>query len=301
MGFGDYSYEAHQAIATARAALPAQKVFNQRRCHPLMNPHGVQFPKSRDSDDHPRTVSIAFALDVSGSMGSIPEQIAKQELPGFMKTLLDCGVTDPQVLFMALQDCADTDSSAPLQVGQFESTAELMDQWLTRSWIMGGGASIYESYDLALWFAARHLKMDSWEKRKKKGYFFMTGDETCYPNLFARWTQQFLGEHVPADIPLAQVVAEAQRTLEVFFIVPDQHRFSQCGGFWQQHLGQAAIGLAKAEDTCPVAAGAVAITEGAVSGLRELGERLRGAGYVAERVQRITTALEPWAKERGKV
>ena len=43
MGFGSYSYEAHQAIATKRAALPAQEVFSQRSIHPLMDPKGVKF------------------------------------------------------------------------------------------------------------------------------------------------------------------------------------------------------------------------------------------------------------------
>jgi len=106
MGYGGYSYEAHQAITTARSSLPAQQVFTQRECHPLMNPRGVKFRESRDSADHPNTTSVIFALDVSGSMGTIPEQIARKELPTFMKALLDAGVTDPQVLFMAVQDCA---------------------------------------------------------------------------------------------------------------------------------------------------------------------------------------------------
>jgi hypothetical protein len=48
-----------------------------------MNPKGVRFRESRDSEAHPNTVSIAFALDVTGSMGKIPELLAKKELPTF--------------------------------------------------------------------------------------------------------------------------------------------------------------------------------------------------------------------------
>src|SRR5687768_2025585 len=100
MGYGDYSHAAHAAIANARASLPLQDVFRQTACHPLMNPHGVTFRESRDSPDHPRSLGIAFALDVTGSMGAIPELLARRELPNFMKTLEACGVPDPQVLFL---------------------------------------------------------------------------------------------------------------------------------------------------------------------------------------------------------
>ena len=105
MGYGGYSYEAHQAITTARAQLPAQQVFTQRACHPLMDPLNIKLRQSCASANHPNPTSVIFALDVSGSMGTIPEQIARKELPTFMKALLDAGVTDPQVLFMAIQDC----------------------------------------------------------------------------------------------------------------------------------------------------------------------------------------------------
>jgi hypothetical protein len=297
MGYGSYSYEAHQQITTARNALPAQQVFSQRSCHPLMDPKGVRLRESCDSPDHPNTVSIAFALDVSGSMGAIPEQIARKELPGFMKTLLDCGVADPQVLFMAVQDAAGRE--AALQVGQFESTAELMDQWLTLCWIMGGGASAYESYDLALFFAAHHTRMDGFEKRGKKGYLFLTGDEPCYPALKAPWVERVIGDKLSADMPFERVVAEAKRMYHPFFLVPDPGRFKDCGAFWRQYLGPSAIALAAPEDTCPVAAGIIALSERAVNGTQGLAERLAQAGYPRDRAARIVDALRDWAIANG--
>ena len=60
-----------------------------------------------------------------------------------------------------------------MAVGQFESTAELMDQWLTWTWLEGGGgAGDRESYELALYFAARHLDLDCHRKRGQRGYLF---------------------------------------------------------------------------------------------------------------------------------
>lgn len=298
MEYGSYSYEAHRALTDARSSQPAQQLFRQRSCHPLMNPKGVVARESCDSPEHPSTTSIVFALDVSGSMGAISEQIARQELPGFMKTLLDCGIKDPQVLFMAVQDAAGRD--IPLQVGQFESTAELMDQWLTWCWIMGGGASAFESYDLEMYFAARHTRLDCWEKRHKKGYFFMTGDEPCYPELKAAWVEQYIGDRLPGPMPLEEVVSDIKRTYEPFFLVPDPARYERCGEFWHRYLGANAIALARPEDTCPVAAGIIALSEGVVSSTGELADQLEQAGYSTQRTREIVASLERWAKAEGK-
>ncbi len=89
MGYGSYSYEAHQAMTQARQDLPQQQVFKQTSCHPQMNPKGVKFRESRDSAAHPNSLSVVFALDVSGSMGAIPNLLARKHLPSFMKNLMD--------------------------------------------------------------------------------------------------------------------------------------------------------------------------------------------------------------------
>src|SRR5215831_2581411 len=99
MGYGNYSHEAHEALVRRRAGFGVEQVFQQRTCHPLMNPRGVKVRESHDSPDHPASLGIVFALDVTGSMGVIPKQLATSELPGFRKTLQACKVQDPQILF----------------------------------------------------------------------------------------------------------------------------------------------------------------------------------------------------------
>src|SRR4029079_19365042 len=193
MGQGNYSHEAHEALLRGRARTPSQQVFQQRECHPLMNPKGVRLRESRDSAAHPNSLGIALALDVTGSMVAIPRLLASEQLPKFMKVLTDCKLPDPQLLFVAVGDA--TSDRAPLQVGQFESTAELMDQWLTWSYLEGGGGgSGQESYDLAFYIAAEHTEMDNWVKRKKKGYLFLTGDENPYPAVSRHHIEALVGE-----------------------------------------------------------------------------------------------------------
>ena len=64
----------------------------------------VRLRESRDGADHPQSLGIVFALDVTGSMGTIPKLMATQQLPTFMKILMDCQMRDPQ-LFLWLWGC----------------------------------------------------------------------------------------------------------------------------------------------------------------------------------------------------
>lgn len=299
MGYGGYSFEAHEALTRGREALPVQQVFRQRECHPLMSPSGLRVRESRDSASHPRSLSIVLALDVTGSMGEIPELLARKELPGFVKLLRDHGVADPQVLFMAVGDAFS--DRAPLQVGQFESTGELMDQWLTWSWLEGGGGQGgHESYELALYFAARHLDMDCHRERKHRGYLFITGDEKPYPSLSREVVRSVLGDELEEDLPLRAVVDEAGRALELFFLIPDLARRRACERAWRDVLGDRVIAMESPLDTCAVMAGIVALNEGTVADLDALARGLGERGQPRERVGAVVRALTPWSATLGR-
>ncbi len=291
MGYGAYSYEAHRALTVARAQAPVEELFQQRACHPLMNPSGIAARESRDSVEHPESLAIVFALDVTGSMGAIPEALARRELPQFTRLLSEDGVLDPQLLFMAVGDAVG--DRAPLQVGQFESTAELIDQWLTWSWLEGGGgAGEYESYELAMYFAAAHIEMDCYRKRGKRGYLFLTGDEKPYPRLSRHTVKEWLGEDLDGDVPTRAIVEQLQRSFEPFFLFPDLERRGSAERSWRDLLGDRVICLEDPSDICIVAAGLVALNEGLLS-LDALAARL--AGSEPRRVGRVARALMPFA------
>lgn len=113
-------------------------VQNQKRMiHEQMEPSKVFIRESRDSDNHPNSLPIIIALDLTGSMGRIPHDLVKDGLPKIMGGIIQNGIPDPQVLFLGVGDheC----DKAPLQVGQFESGDEELDLWLTRTYIEGGG------------------------------------------------------------------------------------------------------------------------------------------------------------------
>ncbi len=156
----------------------------ERQVHEKMNPYGVAARESRDSAAHPESRAVAVLFDVTGSMGSVP-RIVQENLCQLMDLLLDKNyLAHPQILIGGIGDA--TCDGAPLQIGQFESGIEI-DQDLAKLWLEGGGGGQKtESYELAMYFMARHTAIDCLEKRGRRGYLFLIGDEMPY---------RFVGRH----------------------------------------------------------------------------------------------------------
>lgn len=193
--------------------------FKSRSVTREMTTVGLDFRESRDSDEHPKSVAIIVALDVTGSMGSVPEHLVKHGLPTMMDEIIKAGNPDPQVLFMGIGD-HECDRS-PLQVGQFESSDELLDKWLMDTYLEGGGGgNDGESYLLAWYFAARHTKIDCFEKRKKKGFLFTIGDEHNLHSIPGPVLEKLMGKGGQYDTLLeaSTLLEEARKMYDVYHI-----------------------------------------------------------------------------------
>lgn len=296
MGYSNWSDQAYTQLSARRAGANRQQIFtNVGRVDPTMNPHGLRVRESRDSDAHPDSNAIIVAFDVTGSMGRIPEQFARDKLGGLMRMLTDRAfVHDPQVLFAAIGD-AYTDTG-PFQVGQFESGLE-MDMWLTRIWLeSGGGGQRRESYGLAHFFAARHTSVDCWEKRHKKGYLFTMGDELPW-DLPAEQVQRIFGYDPERDFTIEDLVAEARERWEVFHIVvAEGHhgRDPEILARWQELLGERALVLPDSSAICELIATTIGVSEGVLSPA-QLPHELAALGLVPDSVAAIAAAVAPFA------
>ncbi len=294
MGGGRYDYEEHEAATAARASQATGAIFSQGSCHPDLSPQGVKVRESRDSEAHPDSLAIVFALDVSGSMGEIPIQLATRTMPTFMKGVLTV-VPDPQVLFMAV-GCAYGDRS-PLQVGQFESENALIDKWLGLLHLEGGGAWRGESYDIAMYFAARHTAIDCHEKRKRRGYFFMTGDEVFFMRLPPSVVTQVTGGSVPAEIRIEDLTDELAERYRPFFLIPDPARakLDGCEPAWRKLLGDCVIVLGDPGDTAAAAALLVGIGEGVLRDVAALEAKAETElGFRGAERDRLVGAVRPY-------
>jgi hypothetical protein len=225
-------------------------------------------------------------------MGSVPRAL-QQKLPQLFGLLLRNGyATDPQIMFGAIGDA--TCDRVPLQVGQFESDNR-MDEHLGNIVLEGGGGGqMTESYELAMHFMARHTSIDCFEKRGRRGYLFIIGDEMAYPAVKAREVNRLLGVALPADIPLEQVIAAARERYNVYYVLPGG---AQYGGdrkiidFWTAHLGtQGVIRLQSPEDTAECIALTIGVSEGAIS-VKDGVDHLRKRGVVQRTIDGVAKAL----------
>lgn len=240
--------------------------------HKDLDPKGVKMRESRDSDAHPVTVPIAILLDVTGSMQHVPE-IIEAALPKLMGHFLEdkasgkkyLGDGYPAILIGAVDDYDAMRGDGCLQIGQFESGMEI-DQMIEKIWLTGNGGGTYEeSYQLGVYFLARHSVHDHWEKRGKKGYLFIIGDEHAYLKVKKTEVADIIGDDLQADIPLKDILAEAQERYHVFFIIPNMtshYSDPKLLKDWQALLPQQNV--LKLEDPskiCELIASAVAICE----------------------------------------
>lgn len=229
--------------SASRANFTSTEIFTQQTINDEMNPKGLAFRESRDSDVHPNSVPIIVGLDETGSMGHIPLNLTKGGLTKIMDGIINNGIPDPQILFIGFGD-HECDSS-PLQVGQFESGDELLDKWLTSVYLEGcGGGNGGESYFLPWYVGARYTRTDHWDKRKKKGYLFTIGDEPMLSSFPAKAQERIMGNGQYTDLTATQILKEATEKWQVYHIhvaSTYQGSLATTQGGWKQLLGDHCI------------------------------------------------------------
>lgn len=216
------------------------ETFRSREMHNEMNPHGVMLRESRDSAEHPESLAIMIAMDETGSMGIVPDLLVKEGLPHLMNAIYKAGIQHPQVLFAGIGDhfC----DSAPFQIGQYETSDELLDKWLTQTFLEGGGGGNGgESYALAWYFAGFRTAIDCHEKRKQKGILITIGDEACHRSYERQVLEGVFGGKAEfRNMTAAEMLAAAREKYEVYHVLiretQEGHRQSTHDG-WKELLG----------------------------------------------------------------
>ena len=265
------------------------------RADPRMDPYRVTARESRDSADHPNSTPIVVLFDVTGSMGTVPV-IVQQRLSRLHGLLTERGwCTDPQLLFGGIGD-ADTDQ-VPLQIGQFESDNRMDEQLRLIFLEGGGGGQKSESYELAGYFIAQHTVTDAWQKRGKKGYLFIIGDELNKERLRARHVRRVIGDRIDTDLRNDSIYAELAKRWETFFILPRQTSYyedREVNGHWRDLLGERFLKLEDPAAVSDLIALTIGMTEGRVDlgqGLADLGDV--GTGAEQQAVARALLAAGP--------
>lgn len=278
MGGGNYSSSSRAASGRTEhfKSASVEQTFKQRTLHPDMNPRDV-VRECRDSEDHPNSLPIIIGLDVTASMSYIPAKLIGDGLPQMMDHLIQAGLDDSQVCFIAIGDheC----DSVPLQVGQFEQDDQKLDHWLTNTYLeRGGGGNGGESYLLA-WEFANHTDADHWHKRDKRGYLFTIGDEPNLPHLKRGEAETiFGGQH--DDRTATGLLAGAQKQYHVYHIHVTETargRMRDSEAQWSAALGDNLL-IAQSHDEIPeLIASTIAEVEQAEKGAERQNHEIEAA------------------------
>lgn len=247
MGYSSWKSEDWDDYSSSRGYTPTSTVadlYTSSTVKKEFEPKGIDMRESCDSEEHPNSTPIVLGLDVTGSMSGVLESVSKGINTVMGEIYEREPVKDPQICFMAFGD-VECDSH-PLQVTQFESDIRIAEQLNDIYFEHGGGGNDGESYSLPWYFAARHTKLDSWEKHGKKGILFTMGDEKCLPELRASAVKKFIGDDIQADLTSEQILTEVSRQYEVYHLLIEEGSGMRWEGdevtkSWKDLLGQRAV------------------------------------------------------------
>lgn len=205
------------ADGTLDSRYSSQDLFKARVVQDELNPYNVM-RECCDSDEHPNTLPVILALDVTGSMGNGAAEVAKK-LNTVMTRLYE-KVADVEFLVMGIGDLAY--DNAPIQASQFESDIRIAEQLDKVYFEYGGGGNSFESYTAAWYFGLRHTKLDCW-KRGKKGIIITMGDEPLNPYLPHTALSRVTGDSLQADVETNELYKAASEKFDIYHLAVD-HR-----------------------------------------------------------------------------
>lgn len=180
----------------------------------ILNPRNLKngMRESCYADGFNDVLSVVISIDGTGSMQRVPYEL-QERLPTLIDLLTTQGITDhPNILFM----CHDDETVVPnaaFQMSQFEIGATELVTALNEMVIpYQGGGNDGESYHLALYAAANHTTLESFEQEGKRGFMFMICDEQPFfdkgdpakrgttPTMAA----QVFGDSIEKEVPMVE-------------------------------------------------------------------------------------------------
>lgn len=222
--------------------------------HATLNPLNVT-RECRDSDKYPYTIPIIVVIDMTGSMQHTPK-VMQENLVTLMGAFIKDNASGkkylgnyyPSVAIAAIDDYDAMiyhtgSANGSLQFSNFENGNEI-DNNLENLWFTGnGGGTNHEDYQLALYFIDKHVVTDAWEKRRKKGYVFVFGDELSYSHAGIQKVAKVIGDNIQEDISVEKLVKNIQEKYNLYFATPSNTYNSvgeagkQIYSYWQNLLG----------------------------------------------------------------
>lgn len=216
-----------------RGSYSSQEMYKQKYLNEKLDPKNV-LRECIDSEEHPNTIPVILALDVTGSMGKAAVEVAKDI--NVVMTRLFKDVKDVEFMIMGIGDLAC--DSAPIQISQFESDIRIAEQLDQVYFEYGGGGNAYESYTAAWYMGSRHTNLDCFNRRGKRGIIITLGDEQLNPYLPKGPLEKVTGDHLQSDVETKDLYEETSKKFDIYHIDVDHrhYRDDMIDSSWRTYL-----------------------------------------------------------------
>ena len=223
MGYGTWTRESFVNYSVARgrtvdslgrldSRLNDRQIFIQKGLHPLLDPKYVM-RECCDCEEHPLSIPVILALDVTGSMGAASAEVAKRM--NEVMTELYKQIEGVEFMIMGIGDLSY--DRAPIQISQFESDIRIAEQLDLVYMEHGGGGNAFESYTAAWYMGLNHTKLDCWN-RGQKGLIITMGDEPLNPYLPRAPLAAATGDNLQADVETPTLYQDAAAKFEIYHL-----------------------------------------------------------------------------------
>lgn len=214
--YADYSANLGRSYDVTTSRVTGQ-VYTSLSLNEDLNPRNFKMRECCNCEEHPNTIPVILALDVTGSMGDACSEVAAA-LGEIMKNLYE-KFKDVEFCIMGIGDLSyDT---APIQMSQFESDIRIAES-LDKVWIEhGGGGNDFESYTAAWYMGLKRTKLDCYDKQQRKGIIITMGDEPLNPYLPKNSLNRAINDSVQQDIETDKLYEEVREKFDVFHIAVD--------------------------------------------------------------------------------
>lgn len=297
MGSGRFdsdTYHTSSRLRSSRGINDFEYSQSATRVHPNLNPMRIKdkpfhMLESRDSDEHPNSNAVMICLDVTGS-NIANARIAHAKLPNLM-AMLERYLPDPQVAVGANDDFHAQGANGCTQISDFESDNRI-DEHIRNIWLTGnGGGNDGESYDLLLYAAANKVIMDCYEKRGRKGYFFMYADEPMFSTTNPEHANAVFGDRMQTSIGLTQTVQRLKEKFHVFILWP-LGGFDHARAQYVRVFGNESVfTLQQPALICEMVGSLIGMTEGRLNTVDEIRDDLVAVGASAADAVAVSNLL----------
>lgn len=223
MGSGTWSTKAYASYSTSlgksydtSSGRVSGQEYTMRYLDPSLDPCKFSIRECVNSYEHPNTIPVILALDVTGSMGNSCKECA--EALGVIMSNLYKKYKDIEFCVMGIGDLAYDE--APIQMSQFESDVRIAESLDKIYMEKGGGGNSFESYTAAWYMGLNRTKLDA-NEQGRKGIIITMGDEELNPYLPKKQLNNIIGSTEQNDIETPELYKSVIEKFDVFHIAVD--------------------------------------------------------------------------------